>query len=115
MQGPLTIIANAGSAMDASLTITALEGAGFDVFLPGYHMLNNFPHLGVALGGVPIMVRQPHAEEAAAFLAALNQPETASERSCLGVWGVLGRVFASLLFLSTGTAPSLRGVFRRDP
>ncbi len=101
--------------MDASVTITALEGAGFDVFVPGYHMLNTFPHLGVALGGVPIMVRQPHVKEAATFLAALPQPETASESGCIGVWGALGRIFASLFFLSTGTAPSLRGVFRRDP
>ena len=115
MQGPLTIIAHAGSAMDASLTITALEGAGFDVFVPGYHMLNNVPHLGVARGGVPIMVRQPHAKEAATFLAALPQPKSASESDSLGVWGVLGRVFAGLFFLFTGTAPSLRGVFRRDP
>jgi hypothetical protein len=115
MPSALTTIARAASAMDASLMITALEGAGFDVFAPGYHTLSNLPHLGVALGGAGIMVPVDQAGDALTFLAALPGPEDADAPPPMSSWQFLRRVAVGALYLSVGAAPSLRGVFRRNP
>ncbi|MGQ3488784.1 hypothetical protein [Roseovarius pacificus] len=109
----LTRIAQVYSPTEAALTVAALEGAGFQVFVPGYHTHNTVPHMAVAFGGIPVMVRSDQAAEAARFLDALDRPatpDTAPEDAPHLPWW--RRLLALVIFLLTGTAPPLKGRFK---
>lgn len=111
---------------EASLVVAALEGAGFKIFVPGFHTLSNVQYLSVAFGGVPVMVERRRAAEAAAFLEALDHknieivgPEQI-DRDCRDGSApkrrsLLYRLGMSAFYLFTGTAPALKGRFGTKP
>lgn len=68
----MTPIAKAFGPTEVGLTVAALEGAGFRVFVPGYNTLSNVQFLSIGFGGVPIMVEIDRAAEAWDFLKALE-------------------------------------------
>ncbi len=118
----LTRIAQVYAPAEAALVITALEGAGFKVFVPGFHTLSNVQYLSVALGGVPIMVETARADEAARLLNALDtetvelldppifdSPE--QDKTPPRPKPLLRRIVESLFYFFTGTAPALGGRF----
>lgn len=123
----LTRIAQVYGPSDAMLVVAALEGAGFKVFVPGYHTLSNVQYLSVALGGVPVMVETARAVEAAAFLDALEADKVelldpaafvATQDDALpepAPRGLLRRIAESVFYIFTGTAPALRGRYGRTP
>ncbi len=123
----LTRIAQVFGPSDAMLAVAALEGAGFRVFVPGYHTLSNAQYLSVALGGVPIMIETARAAEAAAFLDALETSDVevlspsafdSSPDDDLPPphpRGLLRQIVESAFYLLTGTAPALRGRYGRVP
>ncbi len=105
---PLTRIATSYNPTDAALWAACLEGAGFTVFLPGFHTANNCPHWQVGLGGLPIYVLRAEARAARAFLAAeLETQENAKEAKEPPNLRLLLR-FLSLfsLFFYTESAPA---------
>jgi len=116
----LTRVAQVFSPTEAALLVSALEGAGFKVFVPGFHTLSNLQYLSVALGGIPVMVATSRAPEALAFLDALetggvsllDQHHTGpADHSSLppAKRGLLRRFLTSCFYLATGTAPALPG------
>ncbi|WP_306121195.1 hypothetical protein [Roseovarius sp. MMSF_3359] len=70
----MTTIARTFRQIDAALTIAALDGAGFRVFAPHFHIHGTTPHFAIAYGGIAIQVPDSEAPEAVAFLHALNTP-----------------------------------------
>ncbi|MRU16819.1 hypothetical protein FDP25_15360 [Roseovarius sp. A21] len=118
----LTRIAQVYAPAEAMLLVTALEGAGFRVFVPGFHTLSNVQYLSVALGGVPVMVETARADEAAKFLDALDTETvelldplpfdtTQQDDMPSRPKPLLRRILESLFYLFTGTAPALGGRF----
>ncbi|WP_306154550.1 hypothetical protein [Roseovarius sp. MMSF_3281] len=124
---PLTRIAHVYSTSEAALTIAALEGAGFDVFVPGYHTHNTVPHISVALGGMPVLIENHRASEAREFLAALDKPAAKAEaeeqdedaadddttRPASRSW--LYKLVMLVVYFLTGTAPPLNARFTDPP
>ncbi|WP_371223081.1 hypothetical protein [Roseovarius sp. 2305UL8-3] len=110
----LTLLAYAYSPSEAALMISALEGAGYDVFVPGYHMMANAQHFSVAFGGAKIMVPDDQAETAAALLAAISADTEVAQSKMPGARsypGLLRRVAMSIVYFFTGTAPALNARF----
>ncbi|MBZ8118923.1 hypothetical protein KUD11_09705 [Roseovarius sp. LXJ103] len=105
MSGGLVQIARAGSSLEASLTIAALEGAGFSPSAPGFHTVHTLPYLSTALGGIPIRVPAHEAPEALAFLRALPSHTSAVPTVRPGPAGWLKRALLSVAYLLTGRAP----------
>ena len=124
---PLTRIAHVYSTSEAALTIAALEGAGFAVFVPGYHTHNTVPHISVALGGMPVLIESHHAREARDFLAALDKAaaEAEAEEQNNGAAGDdtarpasrswLYKLVMLFVYFLTGTAPALNARFTDPP
>lgn len=117
----LVRLAYAYSPSEVALMISALEGAGFDVFAPGFHMAANAQHLSVALGGVPIMVPASQADEAAALLAAIEADTARNAQTATNdespdalpakTPNPLLRALYAVFYLFTGTAPALNQRF----
>ena len=112
--GGLTRIAQVYSTTEAMLIIAAMEAANFQVFVPGFQIHNTAPHLAVALGGIPVMVPDAQAEEAALFLSALESddpgeaPQNRIAKPPRPLWLSL-MIAAAYMF--TGTAPPVGGRF----
>lgn len=68
----LVTVAIAYRYSSASLLISALEGAGFNVFCPFMTTLTVQPHLTLAFGGMAIQVPLSQNKEAVKFLIALQ-------------------------------------------
>lgn len=73
----LEIIATFNVVPDAAPLRSALESAGFDVFLVDENMSNVDPALWVVVQGVKVAVPRSQAEEAREFLAAADRGELA--------------------------------------
>ncbi len=112
---PLVQIARARSALEASLTIAALEGAGFSPSAPGFHTVHTLPYFSTALGGIPIHVPSHEAPEAAAFLAALPAHRRTAPRPRPGPLGWGKRILLRATYLLTGPAPQDQGTTRHNP
>ncbi|MBY6138353.1 hypothetical protein KUV26_02790 [Leisingera daeponensis] len=56
-----------------SVTVSALEAAGFQVFCPGINTITLLPHHSLAFGGVPIRVPAEEAAEASEYLRAIHR------------------------------------------
>lgn len=64
-------IAEGYDTMALTLSVTGLEGAGFDVLTPGRHLDSILPNTAGVLGAVPILVPAPQAEAAMDWLRAV--------------------------------------------
>ncbi|MGJ8627449.1 MAG: hypothetical protein ACSHXB_10880 [Sulfitobacter sp.] len=109
----LTQLAYAYTPSEAALLISALEGAGFDVFVPGYHMMANAQHFSVAFGGAKVMVPDNQAEDAAALLSyiAANTSNEAQDAPDPPQRNWFKRIVMGVIYFFTGTAPALAGRF----
>ncbi|UWQ55542.1 hypothetical protein [Leisingera caerulea] len=67
-----TTIAIAYRLSTVSVTVSALEAAGFKVFCPWINTMTLLPHYSLAFGGVPIAVPAKNAAEASEFLKAVH-------------------------------------------
>lgn len=67
-----TVIAIAYRLSTVSVTVSALEAAGFKVFCPWINTMALLPHYSLAFGGVPVCVPAEDAAEASAFLSAIQ-------------------------------------------
>ena len=113
--GALICVAHVYSPSQAGLKISALEGAGFDVFAPWYHTFCNLQYHGVALGGLPILVPRAQAEDA---LALLLENEIADEDARMAVpvprhspATLLGKILMAIVYWKTATGPALNVCF----
>ncbi len=112
----LTTIAHCFRQIDAALAISALEAAGFRVFVPHFHISGITPHFAIAFGGIPIQVPDADAHEAATFLTALHMPPatetpTAPAGFRRGWWYSIQQI---LFYLLGGSRPP-GGLFLRTP
>lgn len=108
-------ITRAGSALEASLTIAALEGAGFRPSAPGFHTAHTLPYFSTAIGGIPIRVPAHEAPGAAAFLAALPAHRCTATPPRPGPLGWVKRILIRAAYLLTGPAPQDQGTRRHTP
>ncbi|UWQ26484.1 hypothetical protein K3553_08465 [Leisingera aquaemixtae] len=67
-----TVIAIAYRLSTVSVTVSALEAAGFKVFCPWINTMALLPHYSLAFGGVPVSVPAENAAEASEFLRAIH-------------------------------------------
>ena len=76
MDDPLVEIARVYDYTQAEIMRSTLQGHGFYCVLFGNNHHRMQPHLGIALGGIRLMVREHQAEEARNFLelAAWDEP-----------------------------------------
>ncbi|WP_424977565.1 hypothetical protein [Leisingera sp. S232] len=99
-----------------SVTVSALEVAGFRVFCPGVNTVTLLPHQSLALGGVPIKVPTGEAREASEYLraiqAGLSEPlvntapaEPAPAKN--GFWQKMANALGYLLFGISAPWPEL--------
>ncbi len=108
----LTLLAYAYSPSEAALMISALEGAGYDVLVPGYHMMANAQHFSVAFGGAKIMVPDDQAEPAAGLLAAIAAETEATQAEAPAPHpGQIRCLVLSIVYFLIGTAPALNARF----
>ena len=106
------------SSSEAALVVSALEGAGFDVLLPHFHTHALLPHQAIALGGMPLMVPRTQADEALAYLPALQasrHQETADTADTVPPQtlekGFVRKIAALVLMLIGGVGLSLNATF----
>jgi len=114
-QRALVQIARAGSALETSLTIAALEGAGFAPCAPGFHSVHALPYFSTALGGIAIRVPRHQADAARAFLRALPGHTSTAPIVRPGPLGWLRRLLLGAAHLMTGSAPQDRSISPKDP
>ncbi|WP_027243941.1 hypothetical protein [Leisingera daeponensis] len=67
-----TVIAIAYRLSTVSVTVSALEAAGFKVFCPWINTMALLPHYSLAFGGVPVSVPAEDSAEASEFLSAIQ-------------------------------------------
>ena len=111
----LTTVAYAYSPSQAALKISALEGAGFDVFAPWFHTLANLQHHAIALGGLPLRVPSEQAQDARDLLLANEMADdTARETSRVtraAPRSLFWKVVVAVVYYLTGTGPSMNVSF----
>jgi hypothetical protein len=113
---PLVEITRVYDYTQAEIMRSALQGHGFYCVLFGDNHHSVQPHLGIALGGIRVMVREHQAQEARNFLElaawdepAIEQPP-ALPRSRKGWWRALG----SLLTFILGAPMPMRDRIKKD-
>lgn len=112
----LTRIAQVYSTTQAALTISALEGAGISVTIPGLHTLNTVPHWAMAMGGLPVLTPTREADEARALLNHIDAaPGTSStephQPAAPSPWA---KALMAVVYLLTGTAPAWHARIHSD-
>lgn len=112
----LTTIAHCFRQIDAALAVSALEAAGFRVFVPHFHISGITPHFAIAFGGIPIQVPNADAHEAAVFLSALHTPPaTEAPASPAGFRRGWRHSIQQILFYLLGGSRPPAGLFPRTP
>ena len=102
----LVRVATVFNAAEFAVTRSFLAAPGIIGAAEPIHLINNFPHLATAMGGVPILVLAPQAGEAEDLLVELRWREQSGRRSLLR-W--LGYVLFFGLVCGLGVAPPSSG------